>query len=141
MNKITLIGNLTADPEEVQSQNGNAICKFNVAVTRPYPNADGSKVADFFPIVVYGAKAENCLKYLKKGNKVALDGAVQINQYEKDGQKRIAVSVIANSIEFLNTPKGDTDSGNSHTTSSAQQTPQRQQVTMQPILDDEGLPF
>ena len=106
MNKVILIGNLTRDPELTETPSGVAVCRFAIAVTRDYANADGTRETDFFNITVWRGRAENCGKYLKKGNKVAITGSLQNRSYEdKDGIKRNVTDVVASEVEFL-TPKG-----------------------------------
>lgn len=105
MNKVFLIGNLTKEPDLTETPNGVAVCKFSVAVSRDYANADGERETDFFNITVWRGRAENCGKYLKKGNKVAIVGTLQNRSYEdKDGIKRNVTDIIASEVEFL-TPK------------------------------------
>ncbi len=105
MNRVILIGNLTRDPELNETSSGVARCTFAVAVTRDYANSDGTRETDFFNITVWRRLAENCGKYLKKGNKVAIIGSLQNRSYEdKDGIKRNVTDVVASDVEFL-TPK------------------------------------
>jgi single-strand DNA-binding protein len=105
MNKTILIGNLTRDPELSETPNGVAVCKFSIAVSRDYADADGNRETDFFNITVWRGRAENCGKYLKKGNKVGIVGKLQNRSYEdKDGVKRTVTDIIADEVEFL-TPK------------------------------------
>ena len=74
MNKAYLIGNITRDVELSETPNGVAVCRFSIAVNRPYSK---DKEADFFNITVWRSLAENCGKYLKKGSKVAICGSLQ----------------------------------------------------------------
>ena len=105
MNKTILIGNLTRDPELTETPSGVAVCKFSIAVSRDYADADGNRETDFFNITVWRGRAENCGKYLKKGNKVAIVGKLQNRSYEdKDGVKRYVTDIIVDEVEFL-TPK------------------------------------
>lgn len=105
MNKVILVGNLTRDPELSETPNGVPVCRFAIAVSRDYASANGNRETDFFNITVWRGRAENCGKYLKKGNKVAVVGSLQNRSYEdKDGIKRNVTDVIANEVEFL-TPK------------------------------------
>ena len=108
MNKVFLVGNLTRDPELTETPNGTAVCKFGIAVSRDYENADGNRETDFFNVTVWRGRAENCAKYLKKGNKVAILGTLENRSYEdKDGVKRYVTDVVATEVEFL-TPKAQT---------------------------------
>ena len=105
MNKVILVGNLTRDPDLSETPSGVAVCKFAIAVTRDYANGDGERETDFFNVTVWRGRAENCAKYLKKGNKVAIVGSLQNRSYEdKDGIRRNVTDVIANEVEFL-TPR------------------------------------
>ena len=106
MNKVFLIGNLTRDPELTETPSGIAVCRFSIAVSRDYANSEGNRETDFFNITVWRGRAENCGKYLKKGNKVAVVGSLQTRSYEdKDGIKRNVTDIVASDVEFL-TPKG-----------------------------------
>lgn len=107
MNKLFLIGNLTKDPEISQTQNGLTICKFGIAVNRPY-QTNGERITDFFSITVWRTLADNCGKYLKKGSKVAVTAQLQNHSYEdKDGNKRSRNDIIAEAVEFLSSVKND----------------------------------
>ena len=102
MNKITLIGNLTAEPEIRQTPNGKSVCTFTVAVDR---KRTAEKTTDFFRIITWTGLAETCNKFLAKGKKVAVIGELQAHLYEaKNGQARISLDVQADEVEFL-TPK------------------------------------
>lgn len=103
MNKIILMGRLTADPEirVAQGQNGQTtIGRFSLAVDRRYKR-EGSPDADFFNCVTFGRLAEFVEKYLSKGTKILLTGSVQNDNYkDKDGIQRYSVQINADSIEF-----------------------------------------
>ena len=102
MNKITLLGRLTADPELRSTQNGTAVCTFALAVDRRFAREDGEREADFIPVVVWRGLAETCGKYLAKGKKAAVCGSLQTRKYDdKQGNKRTALEVIADEVEFL----------------------------------------
>jgi single-strand DNA-binding protein len=102
MNHIVLIGRLTRDPELRYTPNGVAVANFDLAVDRPTPNQQGEREADFIRIVSWQKQAEVVANYLKKGRLVAVEGRLQIRNYEtQDGQKRKAAEVVANRVEFL----------------------------------------
>ena len=102
MNKVFLIGNLTRDPELTETSSGVSVCHFAIAVNRPYTNGDGERQTDFFNVTAWRGLAENICRYCAKGNKVAVSGSVQIRNYEdNNGNKRMAVDVIAQDVEFL----------------------------------------
>ena len=138
MNKVIIVGNLTRDPELSETPSGVAVCRFAIAVSRDYANSEGNRETDFFNITVWRGRAENCGKYLKKGNKVAIVGSLQNRSYEdKDGIKRTVTDVIASEVEFL-TPKGaNADELDSETavTSSKRELPKLE------AIDDNQLPF
>ncbi len=102
MNRATLIGNLTRDPELRMTQNGVSVCTFSIAVQRRFANQQGERPADFFNIVCWRGLADNCGKYLKKGSKVGVCGSIQNRTYEaQDGTKRYITEIIADEVEFL----------------------------------------
>ncbi len=136
MNKVILIGNLTRDPELSETPSGVAVCRFAIAVSRDYASADGNRETDFFNITVWRGRAENCGKYLKKGNKVAVIGSLQNRSYEdKDGIKRNVTDIVASEVEFL-TPKGAGSDGEDMPVVSAKR--ERPQLE---AIDDNQLPF
>ena len=102
MNKIVLIGNLTADPVLRATPNGTSVCNFTLAVSRRFPGADGQKVTDFFNVVAWRGLADTCNKYLAKGKKAAIVGELQARTYTaKDGTTRMSLDVGADEVEFL----------------------------------------
>ena len=101
MNKAFLIGNLTRDPE-TRDVNGKTVASFGIAVNRNYTAQDGTRPVDFFNITVWGRSAENCAKFLAKGRKVCVVGAIQIRNYDaQDGTKRTSVDIQAEEVQFL----------------------------------------
>ncbi len=102
MNKVILIGNLTRDPETRTVSSGATCCAFTLAVNRRHANAQGQREADFFNVTAWQQLGELCQKYLAKGRKVCVEGSIQMRTYEgQNGVKRLAVDVIADSVEFL----------------------------------------
>ena len=135
MNKVILVGNLTRDPELSETPSGVAVCRFSIAVSRDYANAEGTRDVDFFNITVWRGRAENCGKYLKKGNKVAVVGSLQTRSYEdKDGIKRNVTDIVANEVEFL-TPKGTQGEDDAPVVSVKRERPELE------AIDDNQLPF
>jgi single-strand DNA-binding protein len=125
---IFLIGNLTRDPELTETPSGVSVCRFSIAVSRDFTNSDGERETDFFNIVVWRGRAENCGKYLKKGNKVAVIGSLQTRSYEdKDGVKRYVTDIIADEVEFL-TPKQASQEEEPAVMSTTRQRPQLEQL-------------
>lgn len=102
MNRLTIIGNLTRDPETRTTQSGKTVCTFTVAVNR---RGSGQQEADFFRVSAWNALGENCGKYLTKGKKVAVVGSVSVETFEsnKDGKTYATLQVMASEVEFLST--------------------------------------
>ena len=103
MNRVVLIGRLTRDPElRYTSGNNSAVCNFTIAVDRGFTGQSGEREADFIPVVVWNKQAENVKNYLNKGSQVAVEGRIQVRNYDdQNGQKRYVTEVIANNVEFL----------------------------------------
>ncbi len=103
MNKVSLVGRLTRDPELRYTPGSNiANLTFSVAVNRNYKNANGTYDADFINCVAWRQTAEFMAKYLKKGARVALSGRIQTRSYDgNDGQKRYVTEVLAEDVEVI----------------------------------------
>ena len=102
MNKITLIGNLTHDPEVRSTPNGITVASFTIAVDRRFKEANGEKKTDFFRINAWKTLGDHCARYLAKGRKVAVVGEIQPRLYEaKDGTTRMSLDVQADEVEFI----------------------------------------
>jgi len=116
MNKIILIGNLGRDPEMSYTPSGTAVTKFTLAVSRRVTrtqSGERQEETDWFNIVAWQKLAETCNTYLKKGQKVYVEGRLQQRKYtDKNGAERTAVEVIINEMEML-TPKGQQTSSSS----------------------------
>lgn len=100
MNKLTIIGNLTKDPELRTTQDGVSVCSFTVAVNRR-KKTDNQPEADFFRVSAWRQLGENCGKYLAKGRKVCVVGPVSVRTWEKDGKHGASLEVVADDVEFL----------------------------------------
>ena len=108
MNRLTIIGNLTRTPEARATADGNTVTAFTVAVNRR-----GREGADYFRVSAWNAMGENCHKYLAKGRKAAVCGAVSAHAYTaQDGSARASLDVMAQDVEFL-TPRNQGESGES----------------------------
>ena len=102
MNKLTIIGNITHDPETRSTPNGVTVCSFTVAVDRKFKSQSGERVTDFFRVNAWRQLGEMCGRYLGKGKKVAIVGELQARTYEaKDGKTRMSLDIQADEIEFL----------------------------------------
>lgn len=123
MNRAILIGNLTRDPELRTTQSGVSVCTFGLAVSRRR-KVEGQPDADFFNVSAWRQLGENCAKYLAKGRKACVVGAVQIRTYDgQDGVKRTVVDVQADEVEFLGSPAESVREGGGHAAQGAQGAP------------------
>nr|DAS64185.1 MAG TPA: Single strand binding protein [Caudoviricetes sp.] len=103
MNKLTIIGNLTRDPETRVTQSGSSVCSFTVAVNR---RGQDDKT-DFFRVSAWNKTGETCQKYLLKGRKVAVTGPVSVSTYTgQDGKAYANLEVMSQDVEFLS-PKAE----------------------------------
>ena len=111
LNRIVLIGRLTASPSLRYTSNGTPVCNFTLAVERNYTNRDGDRDVDFINIVTWRGLAENCAKHLGKGRLVGVDGSLNIRKSESDGRTYINPEVNADNVRFLDFAK-DNQKGN-----------------------------
>lgn len=108
LNRVVLIGRLVADPQLRYSQSGTAVTNFRIAVDRPFT----AKETDFIDCIAFRKLGEVVANNLTKGRLVAVDGRLQIREYEAQGQKRRVAEVVADTVQFLDRPKdGGTSSG------------------------------
>jgi single-strand DNA-binding protein len=107
-NRVVLIGRLTRDPELRAVPSGQSVCSLRLASNGLRKEGDAyEERPNYFDISVFGAQGENVDRYLRKGSRVAIDGRLEWSEWEtSDQQKRQAVNVIANSVQFLDTPAG-----------------------------------
>ena len=146
MNKAILIGNLTRDPELSTTNSGISVCKFGIAVNRPFTSKQsGEREVDFFNITVWRALGENCHKYLRKGNKACVTGRIETRTYEQDGIKKYAFDIIADEVEFLTSPSAEGGGGFADAPQQAVSAPKasapKVKVSELKPLEDEDLPF
>jgi single-strand DNA-binding protein len=101
-NKVQLMGNLTRDVELRYTASGAAVASFGLAVNRKFKQGEEWKEeVCFIDITVWGKQGENCAEYLSKGSLVFIDGRLNYQTWESDGQKRSKLEVVANSVQFL----------------------------------------
>lgn len=107
MNKVELIGRLTANPDIRQTANGISVASFAVAVNRRFKNAQGQYEADFINCVAWRSTAEFIARYFEKGKSIAVVGSIQTRKYDdKEGKKRTAVEVVVDEAYFCGESKG-----------------------------------
>ncbi len=112
-NQVTLMGNLTRDPELRTTPNGQNVCNFSLALNRSYKGQDGEwkEMTDFVDIIAWGPLGERVAQYLTKGRPALVSGRLQSRSWEQDGQKRSKVEVVANDVTFLGSPGGASPQG------------------------------
>ena len=114
MNKLTIIGNLTRDPELRTTSAGISVCDFTVAVNRRVSraNAGSQPEADFFRVSAWRQLGENCQRFLAKGRKVCVVGPVSARTYQaNDGSTRVSLEVMAEDVELLSYRNDDQAGG------------------------------
>lgn len=111
LNRITIIGRLVRDPDLKSTNSGSFICRFSIASNKRVKSGDGwTDKAGFFDCVCFGKQAENAIKYLAKGKRVAIDGSLDWSSWEKDGKKMSKVEIAVDSYQFLD-PKSESAGG------------------------------
>lgn len=102
MNKVMLIGRLTAKPELRYTPSNVPYSRFSLAVNRPFNSQQGERGTDFINIVIWRKQAENVCNFLDKGSLVSVEGRIQTGSFnDKDGNKRYTMDVVADSVQFL----------------------------------------
>lgn len=132
LNRVVLIGRPVRDPELRYTPAGVAVTQFTLAVDRPFTSQGGEKEADFIPVVTWRQLAETCANYLRKGRLAAVEGRIQIRNYENNEGKRVYVTeIIADNVRFL-------ESGNNNRRSSEEEPdePRRNNSNRDPFQDD-----
>ena len=132
MNKIQIIGRLTANPELRATGNGLQVCSFTVAVSRRFNREE----TDFFSVTVWRDAAVNCNKYLAKGSQVGVSGELHLKHYhDKDGNKRFTIEIQADEVEFLSSKQ------NENNPSMAKPTPRQTKIEELDEVEDDDMPF
>ena len=131
MNKWIGIGNLTRDPETRTVSSGSTVCSFTIAVNRRNKR-EGQPDADFFRISAWNKLGDVCQRYLAKGRKVCVVGAISVSSYEgKDGATRFSLDVFAENVEFLSSKSDDQRNDADETANKYDEN----------VPDDDDLPF
>lgn len=120
-NQVTLMGNLTRDPDLRQIPSGQSVCSFSLALNRSYKGSDGNwqEATDYVDVVAWGPLGERVAQYVTKGRPVLVSGRLQSRQWEQDGQKRNKLEVVANDVTFLGGRNEDDSSGGGSYSSSS----------------------
>ncbi|WP_022928893.1 single-stranded DNA-binding protein [Patulibacter americanus] len=109
INRVTIVGNLTRDPELRGLPSGGSVCSLRVAVNERRKDASGqwSDAPNFFNVTIFGNSADNAAKFLTKGRQVAVDGRLRWREYQdRDGNKREAIEIVAQEVQFIGGREG-----------------------------------
>ena len=118
INRVIVTGNLTRDPELRATSGGLSVCSLRIAVNtrRKDESGEWGEKANYFSVTVFGKQGENAAQYLSKGRGVAIDGRLSWREYQtNEGQKREAVEIIADTVQFLGGPGDGGGNGNGFT--------------------------
>jgi single-strand DNA-binding protein len=104
LNKVLLIGNITRDPEKRYTPSGMAVADVGIAVNRKFKASNGEMKDEvcFVTVTLWGKTAENVVEYKRKGDPLFVEGRLKLDQWEKDGQKYSKLTVVGESVQFLN---------------------------------------
>jgi single-strand DNA-binding protein len=114
INRVVLVGRLTRDPELRALPSGTSVCSLRVACNSAAKDASGDFIErpNYFDVSVFGAPGESVANYMRKGGRVAVDGRLDWREWEtSDGQKRQAVSIVADTVQFLDAPRDRSENG------------------------------
>lgn len=138
LNQVTLMGNLTRDPELRQTPTGQSVTSFSLALNRSYKDASGEwqEATDYIDIVCWGPLAERVAQYLSKGRRSLVQGRLQSRSWEQDGQKRSKVEVLANDVTFLDSRGAGEESGDSSGASSSSDSSDKPKASKKAKKDD-----
>ncbi len=142
LNKVFLIGNLTRDPEVRYLPSGAAVGDLRLASSRKYKTQQGEDKEEtcFVSVSVWGRQAETCSQYLSKGSPVMVEGRLRYEEWEKDGQKNNRLSVTAERVQFMGSPRG-ARYGDAPEDQANDQQASAKPVSQPDAGDDDDLPF
>ena len=101
LNQVVLVGRLTSDMEVMTSEDGKKYCNMSLAIPRSFKNAEGVYDTDFVNIKTFDTVAQNTAEYVNKGDIIGVKGRIQTGSYEKDGEKKFSMDIIAEKVTFL----------------------------------------
>lgn len=141
LNKVILIGHMTADPELRQTQTGVSVCSFSIGVTRRFQRTGDQQTSDFINIVAWRQTAEFISKYFKKGSAICICGSLQTRNYTaNDGSKRYITEVVADEASFVE-KKTDASSRPDDYPAPAFATSTEEIPKFEEVSGDDDLPF
>jgi len=113
INKVALIGAVGKDPEVRYTGEGLTIASFSLATSEK--RKDKEEVTQWHQCVAFGKLADIVKDYIKKGSKLYVDGTIQYQTYEKDGEKKYVTKIVVNDISMLSSNDNSSHSANQHT--------------------------
>lgn len=140
LNQVTLMGNLTRDPELRQTPSGQSVCSFSLALNRSYKDQSGQwqEATDYIDVVAWGPLGERVSQYLSKGRRCLVQGRLQSRSWEQDGQKRNKVEVLANDVTFLDGRGAEGGDGGGSYTPAPQTAPAGRSKKDDVVIEDIG---
>jgi single-strand DNA-binding protein len=148
LNKVMLIGNLTRDPEVRFTPKGSAVADIGIATNRTWRTESGEEKEEvcYVNVVVWGKQAESAGKYLKKGRPVFVEGRLQFESWEKNGEKRSTLKVHCERLQFLGSAGGGggrgTDGGDQGSeVASSSSSSEKASTSSEPDLENDDIPF
>ncbi len=147
INKVILMGRLTADPELRQTQSGISSCRFTVAVDRRFADKNtGERQTDFINVVTWRQQAEFVSRYFSKGRMIIVEGSIRNNNYtDNNGVKHYGYDVVADNVTFGETKSAAAaNSGSSYsapTGNANYQTPPQQSTVQQPAQNNDNMSY
>lgn len=138
LNRVVLMGRITAEPELKTTNSGMSVVSFNIAVDRNYYKQGEDKQSDFISVVAWRNTAEFICKYVAKGQLIALEGSLQTRTYQdRDGNNRTVTEVLADNVFFT----GDKREKNNTQATPEPQPANYEQNDFEELPDNDDLPF
>lgn len=147
LNQVTLLGNLTRDPELRDTPAGQPVCNISLALNRSFKDSTGQwqDATDFIDVVMWSGLAERVNTYLHKGSRALVQGRLQSKTWEKDGQKHQRTEVLASDVTFIDKREDVTDTGYEKAKQVAQEIKAKQVDEVAEVTDDpidlDSIPF
>ncbi len=113
LNRVFLVGRLVRDAELKYTTSNRPVCQFDLAINKAKREGDGWTEETMFinRISYWGERAEKIAEYLQKGKLILLEGRLRMDEWEKDGQKRRELKVVATQVQFLSSPRTESGAG------------------------------
>lgn len=144
LNRVTILGNLGADPELRATQSGQAILKLRVATTESYLDKSNTRQerTEWHSVTLFGPRGEGLAKLLRKGERIYVEGGLRTTSYEKDGEKRYRTEIVASNVLLCGGAQHGGERGESQHQAPRDARPQRQDPgRYQPSDHDDDIPF